>query len=149
MAFVAGDAVHVRTLGTGVVREVRNGGRYLVDIKGRALVVGVDQLAPAPTEKRRHVAAAAGVDPREPDDHTAVAAGRSLDLHGRSVHEALEAVDLFLNDLLLEGEAHARIIHGRSGGRLKAAVHTRLAQLPAVRRFRLDPANPGVTIVSF
>ena len=41
------------------------------------------------------------------------------------------------------------LIHGRSGGTLKATVHARLVRLPAVSRFRLDPRNPGVTIVEF
>ena len=45
------------------------------------------------------------------------------------------------------GLAEARVIHGRSGGRLKAAVHGRLKTMPSVRAFRLDPRNPGVTIV--
>ena len=33
--FVAGDRVHVVKLGTGIVREARNGGRYLIELKGR------------------------------------------------------------------------------------------------------------------
>jgi dsDNA-specific endonuclease/ATPase MutS2 len=41
-----------------------------------------------------------------------------------------------------------RFIHGRSGGRLRGALHGRLRQIAAVREFRLDPRNPGVTIVS-
>ena len=32
MAFAPGDEVHVAALGKGVVREVRNGGRYLVEL---------------------------------------------------------------------------------------------------------------------
>jgi DNA mismatch repair protein MutS2 len=72
-----------------------------------------------------------------------------LDLHGKTTAEALEALDAFLNDALLAGGGDARIIHGRSGGRLKAAVHARLRQVVSVRGFRLDPRNPGVTIVRF
>jgi hypothetical protein len=30
---------------------------------------------------------------------------------------------------------------------VKAAVQGRLAQLPSVRAFRVDPTNPGVTVV--
>jgi hypothetical protein len=32
---------------------------------------------------------------------------------------------------------------------VKAAVHHYFRQLPAIASFRLDPANPGVTIVTF
>ena len=65
-----------------------------------------------------------------------------------TVEEAVAALDSFLNDALLAGHAEVRVIHGRSGGRLKAAVHARLKQLPVVRAARLDPANAGVTIVT-
>jgi dsDNA-specific endonuclease/ATPase MutS2 len=49
---------------------------------------------------------------------------------------------------MLADVAEAQIIHGRSGGRLKAAVHARLKRLASVRSYRVDPANPGVTIVT-
>ena len=143
--FVAGDRVHVATLGTGVVREVRNGGRYLIELKGRSMVVAGSQLQPA-TERR------AAKRPPESRSVTGSAAvipvpSRVLDLHGKTVLEALDALDSFLNDALLEGCDDVQVIHGRSGGKLKAAVHGRLRQLPSVRAFRLDPTNPGVTMV--
>jgi DNA mismatch repair protein MutS2 len=138
-----GDRVHIATLGTGIVREVRNGGRYLVDIKGQSIVVSAARLerAPHPPSRTRR--------PRDPDPPPDIAASSplSLDLHGKTAAEAVEALDRFLNDALLAGAAEARIIHGRSGGTLKAAVHARLQQLPSIRGFRLDPRNPGVTIV--
>ena len=148
MTFGPGDRVHVAALGTGIVREARNGGRYLVEIKGRSVVVDGDQLAPAERARTsRRVTAPAG-DARapaatEPD----ATAPLSLDLHGTTVDEAPDALDTFLNTALLAGCAEVRIIHGRSGGRLKAAVHARLKALPSIRGFRLDPGNAGVTIV--
>ncbi len=74
---------------------------------------------------------------------------QSIDLHGKTVDEALEALELFINHALLEGSREVRVIHGRSGGRIKAAVHGYLRQLPAVEGARLDPHNQGVTIVRF
>jgi DNA mismatch repair protein MutS2 len=65
-----------------------------------------------------------------------------------TVEEAVAALDGFLNDALLGGATEVRVIHGRSGGRLKAAVHARLKQLSIARSVRVDPANPGVTIVA-
>lgn len=148
MLFHPGDHVHVLALGKGVVREVRNGARYLVEIKGRSLLVAGDQLERIdPTTRgrdaRRHVAppAAETRSPRQPPP--------ALDLHGKTVAEALEALDTLLSDALLEGQAEVRVIHGRSGGRLKAAVHARLREISAVRAFRVDPQNAGVTIVVF
>ena len=49
---------------------------------------------------------------------------------------------------LLASASEVRVIHGRSGGRVKQAVHARLREL-SVRSVRLDPRNPGVTIVTF
>lgn len=147
MTFSSGDRVHVAGLGTGVVRERRNARLYLVELKGRALVVPAVQLARADGKPGR---------PRPRLDATACTTGRddepaatslSLDLHGRTVAEATEALDTFLNDALLAGHAAVQVIHGRSGGRVKAAVHHRLASLPSVRGFQLDPRNPGATIV--
>ena len=151
-AFAPGDRVHVAALGTGVVREVRNGGRLLIELKGRSILVAAADLKSAQPARRgapvarspQHIARekhiARGHVARE---HVA----RVLDLHGMTTAEAIDALDAFLNDALLAGAGEMRIIHGRSGGKLKAAVHTRLRQLPSIRGFRMDPRNPGVTIV--
>jgi DNA mismatch repair protein MutS2 len=72
---------------------------------------------------------------------------REVDLHGLTVEEALSRLDEVLNDAILEGVAELRIIHGRSGGRIRGAVHMRLREISAVVSFRLDPKNAGVTIV--
>lgn len=148
MAYSAGDRVHVAALGTGVVREVRNRQRYVVELKGRVVVVSAGQLTPAEPQRRRgrsrageplHVAPAGGAP--------AAATVKELDLHGKTVAEALEALDAFLNEALLAGHPAVHVIHGRSGGRIRGAVHAHLARLPPVRGFRLDPRNAGVTIV--
>jgi DNA mismatch repair protein MutS2 len=146
-AFAPGDRVHVAALGTGVVREVRNGGRLLIELKGRSILVAAADLKAAQPARRgapvarspQHIAGEKHVA----REHVA----RVLDLHGMTTAEAIDALDAFLNDALLAGAGEARIIHGRSGGKLKTAVHTRLRQLPSIRGFRMDPRNPGVTIV--
>jgi dsDNA-specific endonuclease/ATPase MutS2 len=140
--FARGDRVHIPGLGSGVVREVHNGGRYLVDLKGRSIVVPGSQLEPAPPSRRASLPVL-----RPADDGRETTLVRTIDLHGCTAQAAVDLLDSFVNDALLEGASRLVVIHGRSGGRLKAAVHGRLAQLSPVRAFRLDPANPGVTIV--
>lgn len=146
MGFAPGDRVHIPRLGTGVVRDVRNNDRYGVEIKGRTMVVDGAQMeaavAGAPRPRKD-----APETPRD-DDSGPSHGSASIDLHGKTVAEALEALDTFLNDALLASHATVRIIHGRSGGRIKDAVQKRLGALPPVKSFRLDPRNPGVTIVS-
>lgn len=148
MQFDVGDQVHVAVFGKGLVREVRNGGRYLVEVKGRAMLVAASQLTAVETRKRRKVGnaepASSGVPAALAHTHTP----RAIDLHGLTSEEAIAALDTFLNNAILAGVDEARVIHGRSGGRLKNAVHARLKNLPAIRGYRLDPANRGVTIVA-
>jgi DNA-nicking Smr family endonuclease len=173
MTFGPGDRVHLAGLGTGIIVEARGARRYAVDIKGRIVVAAAGdlELASAPTQSTRKRAAtpaapapaapAAPVGPGRTRSHPA-APGRtrahpaapartqpSLDLHGKTVDEAIEAVEVWVNDVLLAGHGEARVIHGRGGGRLKAALHQYLRGLGAVATFRVDPRNPGVTIVTF
>jgi DNA mismatch repair protein MutS2 len=148
MTFAPGDEVHVAALGKGVVREVRNGGRYLVELKGRSIVVAEDQISAVSPRKERGARTYAPQKTEPDSSPTRPHASISLDLHGMTVEEAIAALDAFLNDALLAGHAEVRVIHGRSGGRLKAAVQSRLKQLPVVRASRIDPANAGVTIVA-
>jgi DNA mismatch repair protein MutS2 len=145
--FAPGDRVHLLGLGTGVVREARNGGRYLVDLKGTTMVVAGRDLTAAESERgsRKEKARQSEL----PDPERASGGRSSLDLHGKTADEAIEALDSFLNDAILDGRHDVRVIHGGGTGRMKAAVHKRLSQLSAVRAFRLDPANSGVTIVTF
>ena len=148
MEFDVGQSVHVASLGKGVVREVRNGARYLVEIKGRAVLVAAAQLravAEAKSQKKRAAAESPPVASSDPDRRGAPS---SVDLHGMTVVEATAALDEFLSEAILSGHAEVRVVHGRSGGRLRDAVHRRLKLLRSVRAYRLDPSNPGVTIVA-
>ena len=148
--FAIGD--HVQTpLGKGVVRDVRNHGKLLVYIDGRAVVCDAGTVRqievsnvrgrsktpsrqPPPDERRRHRSEGGTVE---------------VDLYGLTVEEALARAESGINDALLADVAQLRVIHGRSGGRIRAALHRRLREIRAVRSFRVDPHNEGVTIVSF
>ena len=149
MQFAPGDHVLVALFGKGVVRETRNEGRYLVEVQGRAMVVTAGQLTPVLPRKRASQAATPAAETPEPQTPETHGAPASIDLHGMTVADATDALDAFLNDAILAGHTEVRIIHGRSGGRLKAAVHARLRALPSIRAFRVDPSNPGITLVRF
>jgi DNA mismatch repair protein MutS2 len=147
VTFAPGDEVHVTALGKGVVREARNGGRYLVELKGRSVVAHESQLTFVAAAKR----AAAHANTPATSDWSSPARSHvplSLDLHGMTGEEAIAALDAYLNDALLAGHPEVTVIHGRSGGTLKRAVHARLKQLHTIRAFRVDPLNPGLTIVN-
>lgn len=148
VAFTVGDRVHLAGLGTGVVLEARGGDRYAIDIKSRVVIAAgrdLELAAHAPKPRReRHTPAEA--DTTEPSPSPAAP---SLDLHGKTVEQALAEVERFVNDALVSGCGHVRLVHGKSGGRVKAGVHRLLGRFAAVAHYRLDPHNAGVTIVTF
>lgn len=144
-----GDAVQT-PFGKGVVREVRNNGRFLVDVRGRALVIAERELSPLEDRRRRSSSGKAASENRPEASGSppqSRGARAEVDLHGLTVEEALARVDHALNEALLSDAAELRLIHGRSGGRIRAALHRRLREIPSIRGFRLDPRNDGVTIV--
>ncbi|MEO7135577.1 MAG: Smr/MutS family protein [Vicinamibacterales bacterium] len=147
MPFSIGDHVHLANLGTGVVREVRNGGRYVVEVKGRAIVANHSQLSLADSRKLVRTPPSAPALDNEAN-RGRVHCRSEVDLHGMTTIEAIAALDAFLNEAMLAGHDEVRVIHGRSGGRIKAAVHQRLSAFGSIRGFHVDARNSGVTIVA-
>lgn len=146
--FAVGDHVHVSSMGKGIVREVRNGGRYLVDVKGRHMVAAEAQLTPVDEHRARGVVHAADGASSGTEIPMRSHAAASIDLHGLTTEEAVAALDTFLNDAILAGLSEVRVIHGRSGGRLKSAVHARLRRVTSIQGFQIDRFNQGVTVVT-
>ena len=137
--------------GKGVVREVRNTGRLLVEVHGRAMVLDAGQVSlshdPVPSRRARRAAPPPASAPAVA--HSVPGTPAELDLHGLTVEDALAVVERTVNDALLAGRLELRIIHGRSGGRIRGALHRWLGGVPSVARFHLDPRNAGVTVVMF
>lgn len=70
-------------------------------------------------------------------------------LRRMKVRDALEKLEKYLNDAAIAGLPRVRVIHGRSGGTMKKAVHDFLDKHPLVaRRYPAAPSegNGGVTI---
>jgi DNA mismatch repair protein MutS2 len=148
--FIPGDTVQT-PFGKGVVREVRNSGRLMVDVQGRAMVVAQSEISVLEAGRKRSPAGPvdSGRDSvRTRPKREAHRVSAEIDLHALTVEEALERVEQALNEALLADLSELRLIHGRSGGRIRAALHRRLRETLSVRNFRLDPRNEGVTIVS-
>lgn len=153
------DAVHT-PFGKGTVREVRKNGRIVVQVRERTLVLAEAEVSPIEERPRRGHKTASETAPAGktvratpstrrparssgPTQRTSV----EVDLHGLTVQEALARVEQALNDALLADRSELRVIHGRSGGRIRQALHERLLEISAVRSFRIDPRNEGITIV--
>lgn len=147
--FAPGDAVQT-PFGKGVVERVGNGGRLIVRIHERALVVEARLASPLARPPRPVATPAAGslAAPAHVPGSRQRPAPSAVDLHGLTVDEALARIDDALDAALRAGLSELRFIHGRSGGKLRGALHQRLRAIAAVRGLRLDPRNAGVTIVS-
>jgi len=122
----------------------------LVEVRGRALIFDQPELSSAGDRRRRSNRRDAPVEQYTPS-HAARSrrnAAAEVDLHGLTVERALERAERALDDALLADFQELRFIHGRSGGRIRLALHGWLRTVASVRSFRLDPRNEGVTIVS-
>ena len=84
---------------------------------------------------------------RRPADETP----HEIQLLGRTVQEALELVDKYLDDVYLARVSPVRLVHGVGSGRLKKAIASLLASHPHVEAFASAPSDQGgagVTIVT-
>jgi dsDNA-specific endonuclease/ATPase MutS2 len=145
----SGDFVHT-PFGKGIVRETRNSGRVLVEVKERTMEFDPGQVSQVetsnPKAKHRERRASPG-DPQPIDSSSPRGVSSEVDLHGLTVDEALARAELAVNDAILANVPELRFIHGRSGGRIRGALHRWLGTVAAVNGFRVDPRNAGVTIV--
>lgn len=66
-----------------------------------------------------------------------------LDLHGMRSDEAIELVDKFISDSLIEGRDELLIYHGIGTGKLAYAVREFLKTHPSVQSFNDAPINMG------
>ena len=128
------------------MQRVLPGGRVRVALGDLAMVCRAEDLCAVkgPQASRQGPSAASRVVPA-----SSARPPLSLDLHGMTVVEAVQAVERHLNSVVLAGMQHTKIQHGLGTGRLQAAVHSLLGSLSVVRAYRLNDRNPGETDVYF
>jgi len=71
----------------------------------------------------------------------------SVKLLGMYGDEAIDTVDKFLSDALVNGLSEVQIIHGTGGGVLAKLVTEYLKQHPKIQKFYRMPGNLGITVV--
>ncbi|MGI6083471.1 MAG: endonuclease MutS2, partial [Limnochordia bacterium] len=146
-----GDTVRIRSLGQEavVLAEPDHEGRVLVQAGMMRLSLmksEVEKLAAAPRKETRGSSMAALARSKS------AAIATELDLRGKTVDEALEEVDKYLDDCMLSGIPRASIIHGKGTGALRQAIREHLQGLPQIKAYREgEPGEggSGVTIVEF
>ncbi|BDG60824.1 endonuclease MutS2 [Caldinitratiruptor microaerophilus] len=121
------------------------------DVEGQVTVqAGVLKLRVPVSDLLRAAAPAPAAPPapapaRPRPEAAGVRAGFSteLDLRGLTTADALRRIDKYLDDALLAGATHVRIIHGKGTGALRQAVQRYLREHPAVVSFRLGGVGEG------
>ncbi len=112
-------------------------------VDGLKMRVPLSDLKPAPAQIKKQ-------KPKEPKATSSVqksGASVSIKLLGMFGDEAIEAVDKFLSDALVNGLEEVEIIHGTGSGILAKLVTEYLQNHPKIQRFYRVPGNLGATIV--
>ncbi len=106
-----------------------------VEIDGMRLRVKLSELKPA-------------IAPKKPlkieiKNDTPKRSGLKLDLHGLRAEEALEKLDVFISDALIQGWDEVIVYHGIGTGKLSYAVKNFLTDHPSVKGFSDAPPQFG------
>jgi DNA mismatch repair protein MutS2 len=160
MPFPVGSPVAVVTLRkNGQILEVLPGGRYRVAVGGMTMVCREGELETVSQSKKQQKREREAAARTAATQSAAVLAApvaapdtarlQSIDLHGLTVPEAMAALGPFLDRAIRAGLARVEIIHGVSGGKLRAAVRQYLAETPTVSMAAPHERNPGVMVAYF
>lgn len=141
--YSAGDTVRITTLEqTGIIKRVLNNGRYEIAI-GSFTTICVERDLTGTAKKPLPSTA-------QPSLHAyqkKPSVERTIDLHGLTASDAECALETWLNNLILRDGKQGRIIHGLGTGVVQRVTHAVLSRYAAVRSFKINPSNPGETLV--
>jgi DNA mismatch repair protein MutS2 len=125
----------------------------ILGIRGKDATIIVDGLkmrVPLGQLKRRGDTPQIKVKPKAKEAKVHVeksGAAVSVKLLGMYADEAIDTVDKFLSDALVNGLHEVQIIHGTGGGVLSKLVTEYLKKHPKIQKFYRMPGNLGITVV--
>jgi len=127
----------------------------LLSLRGKDATIIVDGLkmrVPLSQLKRRGDTSQMKVKPkpRNPKANVNIeksSASISVKLLGMYADEAIDTVDKFLSDALVNGLHEVQIIHGTGGGVLSKLVGEYLKNHPKIGKYYRMPGNLGITVV--
>ncbi len=136
----AGERVRVKSLGRDA-EVVRTLGNEAVEVRVGNMTVetSLEDLAPAHEE----------ISPESQEIHKRMQTRKSMDLEeeidvrGMTVDEAIGELSKWLDDAMLAGADHVRIIHGKGTGALRQGVHDYLRKHRYVSDFSLADMREG------
>ncbi|PHS42189.1 MAG: endonuclease MutS2 [Sulfurovum sp.] len=125
----------------------------LLSLRGKDASIIVDGLkmrVPLSQLKRRGDTPQVKVKPKPKQARVSVersGGAVSVKLLGMYADEAIDTVDKFLSDALVNGLSEVQIIHGTGGGVLSKLVGEYLKTHPKIYKFYRMPGNLGITVV--
>ncbi len=138
----AGDQVRVRGSKTsGVVASLDHDTAWL-DVAGKRMRVRRSELervagkAPAPAKAPASLSTA-------PKPEPVSTVTLEINVIGQRIEDAIPQIEKSLDEALLSGAAHIRIVHGHGTGRLREAVREHFRDHPAVASLRAGEAREG------
>ncbi len=143
-----GDAVKVKQINrSGTVTGINSNGSIRVEcgsISVNCSIEQIEQLTSLPKKKEDLKVKKIEITPAEKRSWSSL---RKLDLHGKTVTEAIELVSSHISNSVIGNMDEIEIVHGIGSGAVRDAIHKLLQQTPAVKSFKLHQFNPGVTRV--
>ncbi|MHB1938812.1 MAG: endonuclease MutS2 [Acidobacteriaceae bacterium] len=148
-----GDIVKLRSLGkTAVVERQVDAENFEVSVGQLKMRIRRNDIAEVVTSAADRARQATPVAARSkgirvslnPERAAETSAGATeINVIGRTVEEATDAVEKFLDDAFLEGLPRVRIVHGVGMGILRKALRTYLGKHPQVDKVSEPPQNEG------
>ncbi len=141
-----GDAVRWEKMSSvgEVVSEPDQQGRVLIQVEGVKIRAPLAELRKSSRrELRRRGGTRILLDEEAP-------VRNEVDLRGLRAEEAIERVEVYLDEAIMAGYSEVRIIHGKGTGALRASIGRFLRDHPRVANARLgnwNEGNAGVTVV--
>lgn len=145
----------VRLIDGTVVGKVieKKGKRLTVDFNGIRIEVKPERLVKVRVASST-VSFTQPDEVRREESHTfnlsAHHGSNELDVRGMTVEEAIERVDLFIDQLISSDQPYGYIIHGKGTGRLATGIWNHLRKDRRVKNYRFgrpDEGGVGVTVV--
>jgi len=132
--FKTGDTVQYRGV-RGTILSIKKK-EAVIEADGMKLRVRLAELKPAHKELLKKKSSQITIEKEK-------RSGLKLDLHGLRAEEAIEQMDVFLSDALIQGWDEVLIYHGIGTGKLAYAVKEFLKVHPSVKSFKDAPQEMG------
>lgn len=146
--FNIGDKVRIKDcFNYGIIKNIKNNDVFYIDINGKNVVVKKNMIEKI---NKNIIENTCNIKKNNTNYNFENSFVPEIMIRHQTLDIAMYNVENFINDAILNNVKNIKIIHGRSGGILRNAVHEYLKHNKNVESYRLGgytEGNNGVTIV--